>query len=57
MTEADESYGAAVLGFLRSVPLQVADPNDPTLMNPSAREPRAHITLRDALDTGNNQSP
>ena len=50
VTEADESYGAAVLGFLRSVPLQVADPDDPALRNPSAREPRAHISLRDALD-------
>jgi hypothetical protein len=47
---AEKGHGEVVMAFLRSVPLQVADPDDPAFRDPSAREPRAHIALREALD-------
>lgn len=45
----DKEFGGAILDFLRSVPLQVADPTDTANLDMSAREPRAHLSLAEAL--------
>ncbi len=45
----DKEFAGAVLGFLRSVPLQVADPSDTAKLDLSAREARAHVSLSEAL--------
>lgn len=45
----DSEFAKAIMGFLHSTPLQVADPTDRANLDMSAREDRAHESLTKAL--------